>query len=115
MELGDVMSPILRRQGSGIRGGIAFANFLLRFQHQRVAHARRGVEHHDQDDALVGKLHFLAAAASAFVLEYCVEDSPLLTELVQEQFPLVDGQVTVPDAPGLGVTLDEDVIERYRV
>jgi L-alanine-DL-glutamate epimerase-like enolase superfamily enzyme len=28
---------------------------------------------------------------------------------------LRDGYVTVPDAPGLGVEVDEDVIQKYRV
>jgi L-alanine-DL-glutamate epimerase-like enolase superfamily enzyme len=29
--------------------------------------------------------------------------------------PVVDGYVEVPEGPGLGVDLDEEVIERYRV
>lgn len=64
--------------------------------------------------SIAASLHFLAATASAFVLEYCVEDSPLLADLVVETFPLVDGFVEVPTAPGLGVTLDERVVEKYR-
>ncbi len=31
------------------------------------------------------------------------------------QDAVVDGQVAVPEGPGLGIDLDEDVIERYRV
>jgi len=27
----------------------------------------------------------------------------------------VDGHVALPDAPGLGVTLDEETLNRYRV
>jgi L-rhamnonate dehydratase len=65
--------------------------------------------------AIAASLHFLAATPGAWVLEYCVEDSPLLNELVNEKFPLEDGFVRVPDAPGLGVTLNERAVERYRV
>ncbi len=65
--------------------------------------------------SIAASLHFLAATPSAFVLEYCVEDSPLLSELVNERFPVLDGFVAVPTAPGLGVSLDEKVVEKYRV
>lgn len=64
--------------------------------------------------SIAASLHFLAAVPSAFVLEYCVEDSPLLNDLTHESFPLVDGFVAVPDAPGLGITLNEQTIEKYR-
>jgi L-rhamnonate dehydratase len=65
--------------------------------------------------AIAASLHFLAATPEAFVLEYCVEDSPLLNELTNEKLPLVDGCVSMPQAPGLGVTLNEKTVERYRV
>jgi L-alanine-DL-glutamate epimerase-like enolase superfamily enzyme len=29
--------------------------------------------------------------------------------------PLVDGRVPVPDGPGLGIELDEAVVDRFRV
>ena len=35
--------------------------------------------------------------------------------LAKEGFDLSDGAVTVPDAPGLGITLDMDAIEKYRI
>ncbi|MBI1903261.1 MAG: mandelate racemase/muconate lactonizing enzyme family protein [Planctomycetia bacterium] len=65
--------------------------------------------------SIAASLHFLAASRSAFVLEYCVEDSPLLNDLTNERFPVVDGMVEVPDAPGLGVTLNNKTIDKYRV
>ena len=34
-------------------------------------------------------------------------------DCVQEEFPVVDGSVQVPDSPGLGVTLDMDAVRRY--
>ena len=33
----------------------------------------------------------------------------------EEQFPVVDGIVSVPDGPGLGIDLNEDIIAKYRV
>ncbi|HMR50079.1 MAG TPA: hypothetical protein PKE40_12400 [Arachnia sp.] len=38
-----------------------------------------------------------------------------MTGLVTNPFQLEDGAIRVPDLPGLGVQLDEEMIERYRV
>ena len=43
------------------------------------------------------------------------QGSPLNTSLVLPTPELVDGYVAVPSAPGLGIELDWDVVERYRV
>ena len=49
-------------------------------------------------------------------LEYCVDPSPLRSDLTRERFAIDgEGMVRVPTAPGLGVTLDEEVVARYRV
>ena len=42
-------------------------------------------------------------------------DSPLRHEITNEQFEVVDGYVSVPEGPGLGVTINESTIDRYRV
>jgi L-rhamnonate dehydratase len=60
-------------------------------------------------------LHFLSCMPHAHLLEFCVEPSPLLTELTREPLRAVDGYVAVPEAPGLGVELNEEVVERYAV
>jgi L-alanine-DL-glutamate epimerase-like enolase superfamily enzyme len=45
-----------------------------------------------------------------------VWDSPLAHELVQPRFWIErDGTVAVPEGPGLGISLDEAVLRRYRV
>jgi L-alanine-DL-glutamate epimerase-like enolase superfamily enzyme len=34
----------------------------------------------------------------------------------REAFPIeADGRITVPDAPGLGVSLDQPTVEKYRI
>ncbi len=61
-------------------------------------------------------LHLLAAIPNALFLEFCVWDSPLNLHLVRPPFAIDgDGTVAVPQAPGLGVELDEEVISRYRM
>jgi L-alanine-DL-glutamate epimerase-like enolase superfamily enzyme len=45
-----------------------------------------------------------------------VWDSPLAHDLTHPRFWIDgDGMVAVPQGPGLGITLDEDVLARYRV
>lgn len=60
-------------------------------------------------------LHVLAAMQEAEYLEYCVQTTELNQRLVRERFPLRDGEVEVPTAPGLGIELDEEVVEECRV
>lgn len=64
---------------------------------------------------LAASLHWLASLPNAFILEYSVAPSPLRESLTRETFPVEEGQVAVPQAPGLGVTLDEEIVARYRV
>ncbi len=67
------------------------------------------------DIIIAANLHLCAANENAPLLEYCVENSPLRWELVEEQFPVTaDGYVEVPTDPGLGVTIDWETVERYR-
>jgi L-alanine-DL-glutamate epimerase-like enolase superfamily enzyme len=50
------------------------------------------------------------------MLEYSTSRSPLRWELSRERFPIEgDGTVAVPTAPGLGVSLDEATVAKYRV
>lgn len=73
------------------------------------------VPHGYSTDVIVAaNLQLIAATRNAPLLEYCVEESPLRWDLVEEDFTAEDGRVEVPDRPGLGVTLDRDVLEEYR-
>lgn len=64
---------------------------------------------------LAATMHFLAACDHGDLIEYSQSDSPLFRKLVRNLSPLEDGHVRVPDAPGLGIELDQGVLERYRV
>jgi len=50
--------------------------------------------------------------AGAVGPEYSRGANPPFHELIHEKFPVVDGQVEVPDRPGLGITVDEDLARR---
>ncbi|MDR3637326.1 MAG: mandelate racemase/muconate lactonizing enzyme family protein [Isosphaeraceae bacterium] len=61
-------------------------------------------------------LHFLASVPNTLgLLEFVVEEGTTLRHALSEPIRAVDGRVAVPDAPGLGIQLNEKGIERYRV
>jgi len=64
---------------------------------------------------VAASLHWLSTCRDAFLFEDSVDDSPMRHELTLERMQAKDGWITVPDAPGLGVTLNEQFIERYLV
>jgi L-alanine-DL-glutamate epimerase-like enolase superfamily enzyme len=85
-----------------------------------VAHAEaRGVTvipHCWSTDILVAAtLHVLATQRQAPYLEFNATDNPLRTQLAVEPFRPVDGLLQVPDRPGLGIMLDPQTVERFRV
>lgn len=64
---------------------------------------------------IAASLHFVAALPNSHYFEYCVEQGPLRQTLTRQKFPVIDGDITVPEEPGLGVELDEAVVAKYRV
>lgn len=64
---------------------------------------------------VAASLHWLSTCRDAFLFEDCVEDSPLRHELTQEKLQAKDGWISVPDGPGLGVTLNEDFVKGHLV
>jgi L-rhamnonate dehydratase len=60
-------------------------------------------------------LHWLSTCRDAFIFEDSVEDSPMRHELTHEKMQASHGWISVPDGPGLGVTLNEDFIKEYLV
>jgi L-alanine-DL-glutamate epimerase-like enolase superfamily enzyme len=60
-------------------------------------------------------LHVIGAMPNATFLEYCVQETALNQLLTIERFPVVDGMVTLPEAPGLGIEIDDEVVREYAV
>jgi L-rhamnonate dehydratase len=64
---------------------------------------------------IAANLHFLAAQPAEEPLEFSLSHSPLRWKTTNEHFPVdEDGCVRVPQGPGLGVTLNQETVERYR-
>ena len=70
---------------------------------------------------LTAAIHFLATipptpisrAGQEPLLEYDQSTHPFRADLVEETVHLVAGRVPVPDRPGLGITVDRSVLERF--
>jgi L-rhamnonate dehydratase len=105
----DVVQPDVTRCG-GITETLRIAELAASKGVATVPHAwKSGI-------IKAASLHVNAVLPDALYQEYCVSGTPINTALVREQLPLdADGCVAVPTEPGLGVTLDPDVVERYRV
>ena len=104
----DVVMPNLTRAG-GLTEARRIAALCSAFH--------VGVSPHGVGSAigLAAALQFAAATPNVPTYEYNRLPNPLRDELSVERPALVDGALLVPDGPGLGVTLDEDVVARYEV
>jgi len=65
---------------------------------------------------LMASLHFLCSVPNPGLLEMDQNPNGLRTEIARDPVSVdADGFVTVPEKPGLGVELIDDVVEKYRV
>jgi L-alanine-DL-glutamate epimerase-like enolase superfamily enzyme len=64
---------------------------------------------------VAASVQWLSTCRDAFLFEDCVEDSPLRRELTNETVQAKDGWMEIPDGPGLGVTLNEEIVAKYLV
>ena len=58
-------------------------------------------------------LHFAASTTNFLILEYRAHDRGRWRELVKNPWTPVDGHLAIPDAPGWGLEIDEDALDRY--
>ena len=64
---------------------------------------------------IAASLHFVASLPNTRYFEYCVEQGDLRKHLTKQCFPVIDGDISVLEEPGLGVELDEGIVAKYRV
>ena len=104
----EIVQPDVTRAG-GIGECLKIADYARRQGRRCILHAwSTGI-------IKAATLHVLAAMEEAEYMEYCVQTTDLNQRLVAQRFPLVDGQVAIPNAPGLGVELDEAVLAEFAV
>jgi L-alanine-DL-glutamate epimerase-like enolase superfamily enzyme len=67
---------------------------------------------------IAASAHLAAACDVCPYIEFLpveLAESPLRRELLTDDFRLRDGRLVLPETPGLGVELDRDILEKYRV
>ncbi len=104
----DVLQPDLAICG-GITEGARIAALAAAHQLRLAPHLWGGAI------MFAAGLHLCIAAPSAHVLEYSLGANPMLQELVDDLFPVVDGGIAAPTKPGLGVTVNEGFVREFRV
>ncbi len=83
---------------------------------EMAAAAGRSWNAHSWSSAInpAAALHLSVAAANTLIFELKPIPSPMQHELVTNPIDQVDGWVSAPTGPGLGVDVDESVVARYR-
>jgi L-rhamnonate dehydratase len=90
---------------------------LMRIAAVAKKRGKRVVTHgYKSNITIAANLAFLSQHWDDEPAEYSTSESPLRWNLTREKFDIgVDGRIQVPEQPGLGVSLDSAVIEKYRI
>lgn len=104
----DVLQPDLTRCG-----GFTVARKIV---HMAERANRLVIPHSWSSDLLTAaSLHLTAFQRRAEFVEFSTSHGPLSRELVKEPLKMADGYLPVPEGPGLGVEVNDAIIERYRI
>jgi L-rhamnonate dehydratase len=111
--------PLIDRQALDIyqldlaRNGFTEADYIR----QRVQEIGANLCNHCYTSpvTVAASLHWLSTCRDAFIFEDCIDESPLRHKLTYERVQAENGWITVPNGPGLGVTLDENFIEEFLI
>ena len=105
----DIVQPDVIWSG-GITECVKIANYALAHNLPCLPHVFSSAV------SLVANMHFLASLNNGGILELDCNVYPLRDELLEE--PVVigeDGYVHMPQKPGLGIALREDIVKKYRM
>lgn len=105
----DIVQPDV-----GMAGGLTEIRRIADMAKQR---GRRIVLHGYKTNLLLAaNLQFIVQHDVDEMAEYSTSVSPLRWELTNERFEIEDdGRVTVPDRPGLGVSLSDDALAKFAI
>ena len=104
----DVLQPDLTRCG-----GFTVARKIV---HMAELANVLVIPHSWSSDLLTAaSLHLNAFQRRAVFVEFSTSQGPLSRAMVKKPLRLVDGHVSVPGGPGLGVEVNEETLEKYRI
>jgi L-alanine-DL-glutamate epimerase-like enolase superfamily enzyme len=65
---------------------------------------------------MAANMHLIASIPNGYILEMDRNPNPLREELIFEPFRIDgEGWVRMPEGPGLGIEINEEIIRKYRV
>ncbi len=104
----DIVQPDVSRCG-GITEALRIANLA---QEHRI-----GVAAHSWSDAIaiVANAHVIAAKPNGITVEMDCTGNPLVDSLLKTSLKVQEGYFDLGEAPGLGIELDMDVVDRFRM
>jgi L-alanine-DL-glutamate epimerase-like enolase superfamily enzyme len=104
----DILQPDLTRCG-----GFTVARKIV---HMAERANTLVIPHSWSSDLLTAaSLHLNAFQRRAVFIEFNTSQGPLSRELVRNPLRMQDGSLAVPEGPGLGVEVNEQVIAKYRI
>jgi L-rhamnonate dehydratase len=104
----DILQPDLTRCG-----GFTVARKIV---HMAERANTLVIPHSWSSDLLTAaSLHLNAFQRRAVFIEFNTSQGPLSRELVKNPLAMQNGYLRVPDGPGLGVEVNNEVIEKYRI
>jgi L-rhamnonate dehydratase len=108
LEIGvAILQPDVCRAGGFAR--------CLEITRRAAAAGRRCIPHEwGTGIAKAATLHLLAAMDGEELFEYRLSETPRIARLVRDRFPVRAGQVEVPSGPGLGIEVDDAVLDEVR-
>jgi L-alanine-DL-glutamate epimerase-like enolase superfamily enzyme len=103
----EILQPDLSRCG-GYTVAVQIASLATSANRRVIPHAWLN------DLLLAATLQLCAALPDDTYLEYSVAHGPL-QRVCSPSLPVLDGQVAVPPGPGIGVTPDPEILDRFSV
>jgi L-alanine-DL-glutamate epimerase-like enolase superfamily enzyme len=108
MRAADVFQPDLARCG-GITEFLLINDIAAKHDIWVVPHAwKTGI-------LKAASLHVNAAISGERLQEWCVEANPLTLDLLEPRLSVHDGYAVVPTAPGLGIHLNQELMDGLRI
>jgi L-rhamnonate dehydratase len=104
----DVVQPDLTRCG-GFTVGRKIVHMAERANRLVIPHSW------SSDLLTAASLHLCAFQRRAEFVEFSTSQGPLSRMLVRDPLRMADGYLPVPEGPGLGVEVNDAIIEQYRV
>ncbi len=105
---GDVMQPDASKAG-GISESKRIVDAISSRNKMWVAHNWSTAIN------VAAALHLVASSPSGSLMEFKEDGNPLVNELTKEKFEIKDGKMVLNMKPGLGIEIDENILEKYRV